>query len=87
MRRWAERRDKAEADIVQALRAYGATVAYLSAPGLPDLLVGYQGNTILLEVKSSRGKVSAAQQEWHVAWCGGPLAVVRNADEAIRVLK
>lgn len=46
-----ERRDKNEAEIVDALRAVGATVDQLPGDGRPDLLVGRNGRTYLLEVK------------------------------------
>lgn len=50
--RRAARRDSNEVEIVRALIAAGASVTHLSGvDGLPDLLVGYQGRTVLLEVK------------------------------------
>ena len=53
--RRAARRDSNEIEIVRALEAAGASVTYLSTPGVPDLLVGYQGRTHLLEVKQTLG--------------------------------
>jgi Holliday junction resolvase len=50
-----KQRDKAEKAIVEALRAAGASVHLLDddrRSGLPDLLVGYKGRTMLLEVKN-----------------------------------
>ncbi len=49
--RRASKRDANEGPIVEALRAVGAAVTFLSVTGCPDLLVGYQGRTFLLEVK------------------------------------
>lgn len=48
----ARKRDENEKPIVDALRAIGATVDRLNDFGVPDLLVGYRGRTILLEVKN-----------------------------------
>jgi hypothetical protein len=53
--RRAARRDNAESPIVEALRSVGASVTFVSVPGVPDLLVGYQGRTLLLEVKEPLG--------------------------------
>lgn len=55
LHRRAARRDRNEVEIVAALTAAGASVTYLSSPGVPDLLVGYQGRTLLLEVKVGLG--------------------------------
>lgn len=92
MRR-AAKIDANQEQIVQALRAAGATVQSLAGVGVgvPDLLVGHQGKTLLLEVKDSRQPPSARrltehQLKWHGAWRGGPLAVVDGVDAALRVL-
>jgi Holliday junction resolvase len=85
--------DANHTQVVQALRAAGATVQSLAAvgKGVPDLLVGFQGKTILLEVKDGRKppserRLTEAQLEWHGAWRGGPLAVVDGPDAALRML-
>ena len=92
MRR-AARVDENQENVVKALRAVGASVQTLAAvgKGVPDLLVGYQGKTILLEVKDGRKPPSARrltedQLKWHGAWRGGPLAVVDGPDAALRML-
>ena len=92
MRR-AAKVDANQEQIVQALRACGATVQSLAnvGKGVPDLLVGYQGKTLLLEVKDGRLAPSARrltedQLVWHGAWRGGPLAVVDGVDAALRAL-
>lgn len=49
-------RDANEGAIAEALRAAGASVSYIDGEdGEPDLLVGYNGVTELLEVKRRRG--------------------------------
>jgi hypothetical protein len=93
MRR-AARVDENQENVVKALRAVGATVQTLAAvgKGVPDLLVGYQGQTFLLEVKDgkkppSERRLTEDQLVWHGAWRGGPLAVVDSVDAALRVIR
>ena len=92
MRR-AAKIDANQEQVVQALRAIGATVQSLAGvgKGVPDLLVGYQGKTLLLEVKDgnkppSERKLTEDQIKWHGAWRGGPLAVVDGPEAALRML-
>ena len=92
MRR-AARIDANQEQVVSALRAAGATVQSLAGVGVgvPDLLVGYQGKTLLLEVKDgkkppSERRLTEDQVKWHGAWRGGPLAVVDGVDAALRML-
>jgi Holliday junction resolvase len=92
MRR-AAKIDANQTQVVEALRAAGATVQSLAAvgQGVPDLLVGFQGQTVLLEVKDGRKppserRLTDDQLKWHGAWRGGPLAVVDGVDAALRVL-
>lgn len=84
-RRLAAKRDTNERAIVDALRGVGASVVQLSDKGVPDLLVGFRGETLLMEVKGKRGKLTADQVEWHDGW-RGQVAVVRSVDEALAVI-
>jgi Holliday junction resolvase len=92
MRRAAKVDDNQE-EIVKALRAVGATVQTLAAvgKGVPDLLVGYHGKTILVEVKDgkkspSERRLTEDQLKWHGAWTGGPLAIVTDVEGAWRAI-
>ena len=92
MRR-AARVDANHEQVVIALQAAGATVQSLAAvgKGVPDLLVGFQGKTLLMEVKDgnkipSKQKLTDAQISWHGAWRGGPLCIVDGPDAALRAL-
>ena len=89
----AARIDANHEQVVSALRAAGASVQSLAGvgKGVPDLLVGFQGKTLLMEVKDGRKTPSARQLtedqlKWHGAWNGGPLAVVDGVDAALRML-
>jgi hypothetical protein len=86
LNRYAKRRDGNEAAIVAALEAVGCQVERLDRP--VDLLVGFRGQTFLIEVKDPRGR-SRLQDEQEVFlrdWSGGPAAVVRSEDEALRLI-
>ena len=79
--------------VVTALRAAGATVQSLAnvGKGVPDLLVGYKGQTLLMEVKDGFKAPSARlltedQLRWHGSWKGGALAVVDSPDAALRMI-
>jgi hypothetical protein len=93
MRR-AARTDGNHEEIVKALRAVGATVQSLAAVGhgVPDLLVGYQGKTILMEVKDgtkspSKRQLTEDQVKWIDAWSGGSVFIVDNVEAAWNALK
>ena len=89
MRR-AARRDENEKSIVEALRAVGATVYYLDEPC--DLLVGYNGQTVLMELKNPKtgyGKKGFNENQKHFAenWKGGTFCLVDSIESALRMLK
>lgn len=93
MARRASRIDRNQPDIVKAYRGVGATVELTHAvgKGFPDLVVGFRGMTHLVEVKDgekppSARKLTPDQVEWHAAWKGSPVHVVKNVDEALAVL-
>jgi Holliday junction resolvase len=89
----AARIDANHEQVVLALRTAGATVQSLAATGkgVPDLLVGFQGKTLLMEIKDGRKtpserRLTEDQLKWHGAWRGGPLAIVDSPDAALRML-
>lgn len=91
MRR-AAKVDANQAAIVNALREIGVTVQPLHAvgSGCPDLLCGFRGRNILIEVKDgdkypSARKLTADQVKWHGGW-KGQVAVVEDVDAAIAVV-
>jgi hypothetical protein len=91
MRR-AAKVDRNQAEIVEALRRVGATVEPLHqvGKGCPDLLVGFRGRNILIEVKDwkqppSGRKLTPDQVEWHAGW-KGQIAMVEDVDAALAVI-
>lgn len=90
--RRANRIDANQNDIVAALREAGAFVRIVSqGDGLPDLLVGYRGETLLMEVKDgdkppSKRSLTDAEADFFANWTGGRLAVVKSPVEAVAML-
>ena len=87
---FAKKVDKNQNEVVKTLRDYGADVhlLHMVGAGIPDLLVAYEGQTILMEVKDGADKKLTPQQITLFAnWQGGPLHRVNSVQEAIEVLK
>ena len=88
MRR-AAKIDENQPDIVKGLRKIGASVQPLHAvgAGCPDLLVGYQGQNYLIEIKNPEKpkydrRLTPDQAEWHGGW-EGQKAVCETIDECL----
>ena len=76
-------------EIVKALRDAGATVVSLAAMkhGCPDLLVGFAGETMLMEIKrDSKARFTPDQLDFLGKWKGGAISRVDSVEAAIRVL-
>lgn len=90
--RHAARVDANQAEIVAALRAAGASVWII---GLPlDILCGYRGKTLLIEVKTLTGKRNPKparhtqlQKDFMLEWRGGPVSTVTDIEGALTALK
>ena len=86
MRRDA-RVDSNQVAVVAALRKIGASVLHLHqlGKGTPDLLAGYHGRAVLLEVKRPGEEPNALQVEFIKGW-RGEVHVVHSPLEAVRAL-
>lgn len=92
--RFRPRLDSTQKEIVEALRATGCTVVSLAGcgGGVPDLLVGVAGRTVLIEAKSPRKirkratQLDETQVRWIERWRGGPVYQVTSVDEALRAV-
>lgn len=87
------RLDRNHAEIVLALRKSGASVQSLASvgEGCPDILVGKNGITLLMEIKDGLAipcekRLTDDQKEWHAAW-RGQVCVVESAEEALKILE
>lgn len=85
--------DANQAEIVNALRGAGASVIDASAAGggVPDLIIGFNGKTILMEVKNpktsyGRKGLNENQKRWVDKWIGGPVCLVDSIEAALRVI-
>ena len=81
----AKRIDANQTQVISALRAAGAFVWII---GLPvDLLVGYQGQTFLMEIKSGPKKpFTPLQLEFFEGWKGGTLCKVEGPESALKTI-
>lgn len=92
MRR-ANKIDANQNDIVAALRKAGATVRIISqGEGIPDLLVGFRGETMLFEVKDggkppSARQLTPAEKKFFDEWTGGICAIVESVEDALELLE
>jgi hypothetical protein len=83
--RYAARVDANQSQVVLALRSAGA---YVWVIGLPvDLLVGYNNQTYLVEIKDGPKKgLTRLQQDFFGNWIGGGLHRIESPDEALRMI-
>ena len=86
MKYGVRRRDTAEAGVIAALREAGATVLQLTGRDVPDLLVGFAGQTHAVEVKTNRAKLKPGQARLAAEWRGSPIAVARTPAQARKLL-
>jgi len=87
---YAKKTDSNHVEISKALRQLGAVVHNLSrqGEGIPDLLVGYRGHTLLVEIKSShKATYTPAQRDFFANWTGGMVATIHDIDGAVTLIK
>ena len=85
----AKRIDSNQTQIVKQLRKIGYSVCILSSvgKGVPDLLVGYRGKNLLIEIKDgskppSQRKLTPDEQNFHNTW-NGSVIVARGLMDII----
>ena len=80
------KRDANHGEIVAVLKAYGFSVYDAAHAGgsFPDLVVGFGGQTYLVEVKSSeKAPLTPGQVEFARTWRGSPVVVMRSKANAV----
>ena len=92
-RGYASRVDNNHKEIVDALKKAGASIIDTAklGGGLPDLIVGFAGQTFLVEVKNlktqyGRSGLNENQRKWLKDWTGGPFAMVTDIESALRAI-
>lgn len=73
--------------LIDEARKHGASVKVLDQVGLgfPDLLLGYLGVNLLVEVKHKKAKLTPIQKSFHAGW-GGQVCVCRTRADIRRLL-
>jgi Holliday junction resolvase len=87
---YAKRVDSNHSDIVKTLRDLGCSVFDTSrvAGGFPDLVVGRNNKTVLVEVKADeKSKFTPAQELFMMNWRGSTVVRIDSIDSAIRLVK
>lgn len=90
IKRWDARRDANSKEVINALRAAGASVVDVGQP--LDLVVGYARQTVLMEVKNPNSRYgrrgdNGNQKSFKESWQGGAVATVDSVESALRVLE
>jgi hypothetical protein len=85
--KYARKVDENQFEIVDALRLAGAKVWVISEP--VDLLVGFRGKLMAMEVKNPKGRNTPTEQqvEFFEEFAGCPISYVDSAEAALRHLK
>ena len=85
-KQWANKRDMNESEIIEDLNIFGASVIQLDKF---DLIVGYLGQTHLMEVKNpdQDWSVTPAQRKIINTWLGSPMHLITNSAQAINILR
>jgi len=87
---YAKRVDLNHQEVVKTLRSLGASVfdASRMGQGFPDLVVGYNHQTVLVEIKSGeQKKFTQAQLKFMADWKGSAVTRINDTDGAIRLIK
>ena len=85
---YAKKIDKNQNEIVAKFRELGFSVYIASSVGrgFPDLLVGKNEKTILVEIKSSKtAKFTDAQMEFMRKWKGGTVMRIDSVEGVIHL--
>ena len=79
--------DSNQAQIIADLKKIGVSVLNLSrvGGGCPDILVGWQGKNILIEIKTAKGDLNDLQIEFFKEW-KGPKFVCKSINEIIEII-
>jgi hypothetical protein len=90
MSKYAKKVDENQKTIVHTFIALGASVLNLSTVGrgCPDLLIGYRGKSILVEIKrDAKATFTEPQIKFMQEWRGGAVSRIDSIDAAIRLVK
>jgi hypothetical protein len=87
-----KRVDQNHGDIVQGLRAIGASVQSLASlgKGAPDIAVGFRNQNYFFEIKNgemppSKRRLTTAEEVWHETW-RGQISVIHTLEDALEMI-
>jgi len=86
---YAKRVDLNHQEVVKTLRSLGATVfdASRMGQGFPDLVIGINGKTVLVEIKSGEEKkFTQAQLKFMENWQGSTVVRINDIESAERLI-
>jgi len=93
MARIAARTDSNQKEIVKSFRKLGCTVTHTHAvgKGFPDIVIGFQGNNYLIEIKDgmkspSQRRLTDDEQKWHDEWKGSVHIIESISDVHIFII-
>ena len=80
-----KKRDANHKDICMWFKNLNCSVLDLHTVGFgcPDILVGFGGETLLVEIKSKSGELEDSQNKFINEWRGGKVHVVRTVEDVI----
>jgi hypothetical protein len=87
--KYARRTDANHSEIVKAFRDLGCSVFDTSrvAGGFPDIIVGRNGVTVLVEIKSdSKKKFTPAQNMFMLHWKGSAVSRIQDLEGVINLV-
>ena len=86
--RLAHRTDANHAQIARAFSDLGCSVfsTHTVGDGFPDLVVGCNGVTLLVEIKTETGDLTLAQRKFITNWQGNPVHIVCDTDDAVSLI-
>jgi hypothetical protein len=90
MSKYAKKVDANQSEIVKVFKQLGCSVFDCSrvAGGFPDLLIGKNKRTVLVEIKSSeKASYTPAQELFMINWRGSTVVRINDIDGAIRLVK
>ena len=90
MTNYRKRVDENQKQLVHTFIALGASVLNLSTVGrgCPDLLIGYRGKSVLVEIKrDNKATFTDPQVKFMQEWRGGAVSRIDSVDAAIRLIK
>lgn len=76
--------DGNQAQIVDALRKAGISASSIAqvGGGVPDILCGFRGLTMLIEAKMPGRGLTKDEEQWHATW-SGHVAIAQTPEEAV----